>query len=60
MTRIEITAGDVYSRYDKTRRADAAAYGRNAWLLLGAATGLFTAGAVWFTAAVHIAAAAIN
>lgn len=59
MTRTAIAAGDVYSRYDKTRRADAAAYGRKAWLLL-AASGLFTAGAVWFTAAVHIAAATIN
>lgn len=59
MTRTAIAAGDVYSRYDKIRRADAAAYGRRAWLLL-AASGLFTATAAWFAAAGHIAAAAIN
>lgn len=59
MTRTTIAAGDAYSRYDKTRRADAAAYGRKVWLLLVAAV-LFTATAAWFTAAGHIAAAAIN
>lgn len=59
MTRTAIAAGDVYSRYDKTRKADAAAYGRKVWLLLAAA-GLFTATAAWFATAGHIAAAAIN
>jgi hypothetical protein len=59
MTRTTIAAGDVYSRYDKTRRADAAAYGRKVWLAL-AASGLFAATAAFATAAGHIAAAAIN
>lgn len=42
MTSIEITAGDAYSRHDKTRKADAADHGRKARLLL-AASGLFAA-----------------